>query len=232
VPAPTCWPRRRLSNWPASGQISQRLVQPGERVPLDAKLLEIVDLSRLELEAAIAPDDLPSLHVGHLARLHVDGSLEDLPARVVRINPSAQAGSRAISVYLAVQPNPVLRQGLFARGWIELERRQVLQIPLAAVRTDQAVPYAIRIVNGRTERAPLKLGTRGQSGGVDAVEVLAGLNEGDEVLSGTVGLVPAGVAVRTPRALAPVAAAGQASAASTSLPSTAPAASAVLAVAR
>lgn len=212
---------------PISGQISQRLVQPGERVALDAKLLEIVDLSRLELEAAIAPDDLPSLRVGHLARLHVDGSTEDLPARVVRINPSAQAGSRAISVYLAVQPNPVLRQGLFARGWIELDRRQVLQLPLAAVRTDQAVPYAIRIANGRTERAPLKLGTRGQSGGVDAVEVLAGLNEGDQVLSGTVGLVPAGVAVRTPRALAPVAAA-----ASATLPSTAPAASAVLAVAR
>jgi RND family efflux transporter MFP subunit len=181
---------------PISGQISQRLVQPGERVPLDAKLLEIVDLSRLELEAAIAPDALPSLRVGHQATLHVDGSQEDLLARVVRINPSAQAGTRTISVYLAVQPNAVLRQGLFARGWIDLERRQALQIPLAAVRTDQSVPYAVRIVNGRAERAVLTLGTRGQNRGIDVVEILGGLAAGDRVLSGNVGLVPAGVAVR------------------------------------
>ncbi|MBL0088744.1 MAG: efflux RND transporter periplasmic adaptor subunit [Ideonella sp.] len=181
---------------PISGQISQRLVQPGERLAIDARLLEIVDLSKLELEAAVPPDDLAQLRVGQVARLAIDGSNQALEARVARINPSAQAGSRTVAAYLALQPHPMLRQGLFTRGWIELERRNTLQLPLSAVRTDQAKPYAIRVNQGRTERVTLTLGTVGKSGTTDVVEVLQGLADGDQVLSGSTGVVPAGVAVR------------------------------------
>jgi RND family efflux transporter MFP subunit len=181
---------------PISGQISQRLVQPGERVAIDARLLEIVDLSRMELEALVPPDDLAQLRVGQSARLTIDGSAQPVQAQVARINPSAQAGSRTVSAYLALQPNPMLRQGLFARGWIELDHRNALLVPLSAVRTDQAKPYAIRITNHRTERVPVTLGLRGKTGNVDMVEVQSGLAEGDKVLAATAGLVPSGVPVR------------------------------------
>jgi hypothetical protein len=115
---------------------------------------------------------------------------------VVRINPSAQAGSRSVIAYLELDPNPALRQGLFARGTIDLERRQALLLPLSAVRTDQAQPYALRLEGTQVAQRTLSLGLRGQSGTEEAVEVLQGLAEGDRVLAGSLGAVRDGAAVR------------------------------------
>jgi RND family efflux transporter MFP subunit len=181
---------------PISGQIAQRLVQPGERVPVDARLLEIVDLSRLELQASVAPENAGLLRVGATAKLKVDGIDGQVTARVVRINPSAQAGSRSVIAYLELEPNPSLRQGLFARGTIELERRQALLLSLSAVRTDQAQPYALRLDGTQVAQRTLSLGQRGQSGADEVVEVLQGLAEGDRVLAGSLGAVRDGATVR------------------------------------
>ena len=191
---------------PIGGFVSQRLVQPGERVPVDAKLLEIVDLSRLELQASVPPESAGLLRVGATAMLKVDGIDGDVPARVVRINPSAQPGSRSVIAYLELQPNPALRQGLFARGSIDLERRQALLLPLSAVRNDQAQPYALLLAGTQVAQRSLSLGQRGQAGGVEAVEVLQGLAEGDRVLAGSLGAMRDGASVRlseSPAASAP-----------------------------
>ncbi|MBS1180088.1 MAG: efflux transporter periplasmic adaptor subunit, partial [Proteobacteria bacterium] len=190
---------------PIAGQIAQRLVQPGERVPVDARLLEIVDLSRLELQASVPPESAGLLRVGATARLRVDGIDGHVGARVMRINPSAQAGSRSVLAYLELDANPALRQGLFARGSIELERRQALLVPLSAVRTDQAQPYALKLDGKQVAQRPLSLGQRGQAGSDEAVEVLQGLAEGDQVLVGSLGAVRDGAAVRITE-LRPVAA--------------------------
>lgn len=182
---------------PISGFIAQRLVQPGERVAVDAKLLEIVDLSKLELQASVPPEDAGQLRVGAVAKLRVDGIAADVSARVVRINPSAQPGSRSVVAYLELQPDPALRQGLFAQGRIELERRDALLLPLAAVRNDQAQPYALRVDGGtRVAQRTLRLGARGSSGGDEVVEVLQGLDAGDRVLSASLGALPDGARVR------------------------------------
>ncbi len=192
---------------PIGGQIAQRLVQPGERVPVDAKLLEIVDLSRLELQASVAPEDAGQLRVGDAARLKVDGIDGPLAARVVRINPSAQPGSRSVVAYLELAPHPALRQGLFARGTIELERRPALLVPLSAVRNDQAQPYALRLEGTRVTQRGLELGPRGLAGTDEVLEVLRGLDDGDQVLAGSLGAVRDGATVRV---AAPAAAASAA----------------------
>ena len=181
---------------PISGLVSQRMAQAGERVAIDTKLVEIVDLARIEVESALAPEDVAALTIGRSATLQVDGIAAPVAARVARINPSAQAGTRAIMVYLAVEPQPALRQGLFARGTIELDRKRALALPLSAVRTDQARPYVMLVRDGRAAAMPVTLGARGAIGGEPWVEIAAGLGEGAQVLGASTGVVRDGTPVR------------------------------------
>ena len=181
---------------PIGGLVSQRLVQPGERVPVDARMLEIVDLSQLELEAAIAAEDIPGLGIGKPASLSIDGIDGRIAAKVARINPSTQAGSRSIMVYLSVQGQPALRQGMFAKGQIELARKSVLALPLTAVRTDRAKPYVLQIEGDQARLREVTLGAQGEVNGQAWVEVAAGLNAGSEVLAGSVGALRDGTPVR------------------------------------
>ena len=181
---------------PIAGLVSQRMVQPGERVAVDAKVLEIVDLTQLEVEAALTPDDVAGLTIGRTATLRIDGLAAPVAARVVRINPSAQVGTRSIVAYLAVAPQPALRQGLFARGTIELDRQRALALPLSAVRTDQARPYVLMVSDGKALVTPVKLGTRGAVAGEAWVEIASGLAEGSSVLGQSTGLVRDGTPVR------------------------------------
>ena len=181
---------------PIAGLVSQRLAQPGERVPVDGRIVEIVDLARVELEAAVAPEDVVQFALGQRATLQVDGLPEPLAARVARINPSAQTGSRSVLVYLAVDPNPALRQGLFARGRVAVAEVQGIAVPLAAVRTDLSQPYVLQVSNGKATLKTVKLGARGELAGQAWVIVSDGLAEGATVLTGSAGAVRDGTPVR------------------------------------
>jgi RND family efflux transporter MFP subunit len=190
---------------PITGWISQRLVQVGERVPLDTRLVEIVDLARIELEAAVAPEDILNVRVGQAARVQIDGLPQPLPARVARINPSAQAGTRAVLAYLQLEPNAALRQGLFARASIDLQRQQALVVPASALRYDQSRPYVLVVDQGQAVARDVTLGARGEvsfqgAAPESAVEITNGLTAGALVLRGTVGSLQAGTRVRLPAA--------------------------------
>lgn len=198
---------------PITGQVAQRLAQPGERLPVDARVIEIVDLSRIELEAALAPQDAGALRLGATARLEVEGVSEPVAARIARINPVTQAGTRAVLVYLALQPTPAqaraLRSGLFARGTVELGRSNLPALPVSAVHVDESKPYVLVFEAGTLVRRTVVLGERGNSPGSNDewVEIRSGVNVGAQVLSGAVGTVPSGTPARlvTPAAVVPLA---------------------------
>jgi RND family efflux transporter MFP subunit len=190
---------------PISGLVAMRAVQPGERVSVDAKLVEIVDLSRIELEAAVAPEDVIALRVGQAAQVQIDGLAEPVAATVARINPSAQTGTRSVMAYLALAPTPGLRQGLFARGSIDLQRRTALVVPASAVRYEQARPYVLTVEGGKAVARDVVLGASGQARfdgrSESAVEITAGLQADSPVLRATVGALRAGTRVRMPAVL-------------------------------
>lgn len=179
---------------PIDGQIAQRLVQNGERVSVDAHVVEIVDVRALELEAPLSAADSVSVQVGQTAQLKVEGMAQAVPATVARINPSTVSGSRAVLVYLKLDSVPGLRQGLFAQGALALGTVQALAVPLDAVRTDKPQPYVQQVVNGQVAHQPVTIGVSGERDGLPMVEV-KGLAAGAEVLQGSVGSLREGTLV-------------------------------------
>ena len=191
---------------PISGQVSQRLAQPGERVAPEARIVEIVDLSRLELEASISPADSVAVRVGQQALLRIEGVAQPVPATVARINPSAQAGSRSVLIYLTVAAQPGLRQGLFAQGQLATETQRALAVPLNAVRTDKPLPYVQVVEGDRIAHRTVQTGVRGQVDGELWVAV-QGVADGVRVLRGAAGVVREGTQVKLAAPVAPASAA-------------------------
>lgn len=186
---------------PMNGLISQRFTQVGERVAVDGRIVELIDLGSLELQASISPQDLARVSVGLPASLQIDGVSAPVQARVARINPSAANDTRAVTVYLSLPAQASLRQGLFAKGEVQLPTVQGLAVPLSAVARDAGVDQVLRVHAGRVERVGVTLGAKGRvegQGGRLWIEVRTGLQAGDTVLTDATGTVREGAAVTLP----------------------------------
>lgn len=179
---------------PISGQVSQRLAQNGERVAIDGRVVEIVDLAQLEMEASLSAEDAARVRLGQVAQVSIDGSADVVSARVVRVNPNATIGSRAVVVYLALAPHAQLRQGLFVQGSLSTGSRTGPALPLSAVRTDKPLTYVQIIVDGKVEHQSVVTGFIGDYQGQTMVEVM-GLPAGTRALLGSVGALLAGTPV-------------------------------------
>ncbi len=184
---------------PMSGVISARYAQPGERLAIDTKVLEIVDLRQLELEATLSAADSVAVRVGQSAQLSIEGVTQPVRAQVQRINPSTQAGSRSVLVYLQLEAVPGLRQGLFAQGLLGTQRVRVLALPLTSVRTDRAQPYVQFIEAQKVVHRIVQTGARGTLVSQPDAEIwveVNGLTEGTQVLASSVGLLREGLTIR------------------------------------
>jgi RND family efflux transporter MFP subunit len=184
---------------PISGQIAQRLAQPGERMALDGRIVEVVNLSRLELEAALPAADASGVRPGMTAQLTIEGQEDSITAQVLRINPAAQAASRSVLVYLGLNGQEGLRQGLFAQGLMGTRTVQALAVPLSSVRTDKPLPYVQVLEGDQIKHVPVETGMRSEKTENNLtltwVEV-KGLAEGATVLMASTGAVREGTQVK------------------------------------
>lgn len=197
---------------PIDGQVAQRLANNGERLGVEARVLEIVDPRELELEALLAPADALQVRLGQSAQLRLQGqdSGPSVRATVVRINPSAQASSRALPVYLLLEraattdaATAALRQGQYVQGVLTVGSAQVLALPLEVVRTDKPEPYVQALENQRVVHRSVQLGARSMLNGQTWVAITQGLSEGTQILAASVGLLREGTEVRTATTDAP-----------------------------
>jgi RND family efflux transporter MFP subunit len=181
---------------PFTGTVSERLVDPGQAVGLNTKLLSLVDLDTMVVQAAVPTSASGRIKIGQTADIAIDGiEGRTFRAKVDRINPVAISGSRSIMVYLTL-PNPdhLLRGGMFASGHIvTIDDPRGLAVPPSALRIDQQGTFVLKVVDGKLVRQPV---TRDREwNGGQLVSLKSGIGAGDVVVSAPLPELQAGMSV-------------------------------------
>jgi HlyD family secretion protein len=189
---------------PMAGVVTRRYVEVGELVTSGTQtfssgtpLMQIADLSRMQVKVQVNEVDVARLKVGQQARIELDASRgSHLPGRVTAVAPAsavaASGGSQSggggggggqsggivkFEVKIDIMGSDArLRPGMSANvDIITAERKGVLVVPLEAV--DLGASRVKRNLDGRPVDAPVTLGLRSDS----LVEIRAGLKENDRL---------------------------------------------------
>jgi HlyD family secretion protein len=181
---------------PVDGVLIARSVEAGNVVQAGKELMLLAPAGETQVVVEIDERNLAQLALGQKAL----GSADAFPgqrfaAELVYINPGIDALRGSVEVKLKVaNPPAFLRQDMTASVDIEVaQRADTVIVPTETVRDATGrEPWVLAIRGWRAVRQPVKLGLRGDS----RIEVLEGVEPGEELIPATNGLVKAGQRVR------------------------------------
>jgi len=159
--------------------------QVGDTVAANAVVVEMADLSQVQVQASIGQQDVISVQAGQSATITFDArSGETFTGKVSRVVPQRASTSGAVTytVYISVDQAPTgLLPGMTADADIIVaERKNVLTLPRRSIRATANATINLSVVqNGLTLSRSVKIGLVGDSN----VEILSGLQEGDQVVT-------------------------------------------------
>lgn len=168
---------------PIGGIVAKRHVLPGEKVSNEQQVFTIVDIGQLELAGSVGTHEVGALAPGMAVQVRVEGVEKPVAARLARIAPAAEPGTRSIGVTIALDnPRETLRAGQYALARVELpDTQQRLSVPIPAVGSTSGQDHVWLIENGALMRRAVTLGRRDDANG--RVEVLTGVTAASQVLA-------------------------------------------------
>jgi len=168
---------------PINGVVAKRHALPGEKLAAEQQILAIVDLARLELAGLVGTHEVSRLQPGMPVQVRIEGVEQSVEARIARIAPAAEPGTRSIGVTLALaNPKEAYRAGQYAVARVELpDEQQRLTVPLTAISSNSGQEQVWMIEQGALVRRIVTTGRRDAREG--RVEVLQGLAPEAQVLA-------------------------------------------------
>lgn len=162
-----------------SGVISARSATVGAiAVAGGDPLFVIIRDGLIEVEVEVTETALGDLSIGNEIIFDVAGLGETL-GQVRLISPVADPRTRLGKVRASLKPRSGLRAGLFASGWIIIDRYPALTVPVSAVLSDANGEFVQLVVEGKIEQRTVTAGQLWQG----RREILTGLSAGEIVLA-------------------------------------------------
>jgi RND family efflux transporter MFP subunit len=167
---------------PVEGFIGKRTLDPGASVNVNSSFMSVVDIRTVRLVINIVEKDLRRISPGAGVEIEVDAYPDEVfNGRVARIAPILDPATRTAQVEIEV-PNSTfrLKPGMYARAKFTVEKHEkTLLVPTVSV-VDVSGKIGVFIPNGETANFhPVTPGIQHQ----DFTEVVAGLQEGQHIIS-------------------------------------------------
>jgi HlyD family secretion protein len=175
---------------PRDGVILQKNVEEGTIVNSGRSgiaegvgIVELGDLSTMYVDVQVDETDLADISVGQKVELAVDSvQNKTLSGSVTRVDPQATTTSSVTTVKVEIEVldhDKRLLPGLSATcSFMAGEKKDVLTLPVRAVRQKDGRSYAMIPGEPAPRTVLVEVGLEGD----DVVEILSGLNDGDQVI--------------------------------------------------
>lgn len=185
---------------PINGVITQLNAKVGETAIMGTMnfagtvILTVSDLSEIITEVLVDEADFQKLKLNQKAQIIIDALQgKKYEGKVIEISSSAQQATigiqsniRQFKVKVLIdKPDKDLRPGMTTRVKLFAEEKHnVLRVPISAVKAEvkgeEQELYCLKVEKGKIKKCKVETGISDDTN----IEILSGLNEGDEIVSG------------------------------------------------
>ncbi len=165
---------------PISGRVVERLAEPGDTVSPGMPLISVYDPVSIRAEAAVRESLALKLALGQEIVVELPSLALVVTGVIEEIVPAADSASRSFLIKAAIDYNPALMPGMFARFVIPDQRRELLLIPADAVIEVGELNLVAVLDNGQLSNRFVRVGRSYPDG---RLIVTAGLAEGDQIVA-------------------------------------------------
>ena len=181
---------------PINGIVVSKQIDVGSMAMPGAPLLSIENNSHYQLEASVEESQLGRINLHDQAVVVVEAlGGQEMRGIVEQIVPASDPASRSylVKISVATDSGVPLKSGLYGKARFIIGQRTVLSVPHKAI-AQQGQIAAVFVVD-QSGIARLRLVKTGRSLG-DRIEVLSGLNQGEQIVSEVVASLKDGTPVR------------------------------------
>jgi len=168
---------------PISGVIADRPLYAGEMASAGAPLLTVMDISRVIARVNVPQTQAGAIKLGQSATITQTGSEEKLDGKVTVVSPATDPNTTTLQVWItAANPEERLKPGAAVHASILTDTiRNASIVPASAILPGEEGGTAVLTVSPDSiaHVRPVQLGVRY----ADKVQIVSGVNPGDEVVT-------------------------------------------------
>lgn len=167
----------------ANGIISSCLLAKGAMVSAQSAALTIVDIDQVKIQFSVTDDMINKVHIGDKVYITIDSiSNESFEGTISSIAPAANSQTLLYPIEINIKnADHKIKPGMFATSKLVLERKEnVISVPLNAV-IEKAEEKYVYIIDSQqiAHKVAVQTGIENDT----HIEIISGLNSGDEVVT-------------------------------------------------